>query len=384
MKANALQTININIRESNKFKVIKMNKVITLLMLLLFLASCEEQNRGLKTKEEIEKYSIACVKHFLNELHDGDDDARKRCVVYSLSENDSTTLYDIAKSMNVDWDPGEVKIDTTVKFIVDSTSWEHEGKLSYVVVNTHYKGRQASFAVTFDHDFHSEDGISTLNLFLGSEGKAIIVDSQGFLPAKNKEYEKKAKAHIAFSERWDLMSYVLSEKSIGYIKKADSFLYSIKCGEPNYVNYRSGKIFGKFVLPADSASQAILNEVEFKYNLKDIVNKKIDLSFRPCEVKYTTGISFLFENGEIVDSRGVFDGAQYCVAKYSQYELTYQEIFPLFCDTDQAWLKLIQDVVERKKQDEELRRSLEELERIKEEQGIDYIDYQGNPHYKSE
>lgn len=47
-------------------------------------------------------------------------------------------------------------------------------------------------------------------------------------------------------------------------------------------------------------------------------------------------------------------------------------------------LKDIKDAIEKKKQDEELQKSLEELNRKMEENGVDYFDYQGNPHYKSE
>ena len=95
-----------------------MRKIISFLVIILLFTSCEEQQKKeAKTKEEIENYSISCVKHFLEELHDDDDDARERCVVYEIGKNDSTTLYDTARSMNVDWHPDEVKIDTIVDFI---------------------------------------------------------------------------------------------------------------------------------------------------------------------------------------------------------------------------------------------------------------------------
>lgn len=60
-----------------------MRKIISFLVIILLFTSCEEQQKKeAKTKEEIENYSISCVKHFLEELHDDDDDARERCVVY--------------------------------------------------------------------------------------------------------------------------------------------------------------------------------------------------------------------------------------------------------------------------------------------------------------
>ena len=81
-----------------------MKKILLFIVIIFLFTSCgEQEKKEAKTKEEIENYSISCVKHFLEELHDGDDDARKRCVVYEVGKNDSTTLYDAAKSMNVDY-----------------------------------------------------------------------------------------------------------------------------------------------------------------------------------------------------------------------------------------------------------------------------------------
>lgn len=111
-----------------------MRKIISFIVLILLFASCgEQEKKEAKTKEEIETYSISCVKHFLEKLHDGDDDARERCVVYEVGKNDSTTLYDAAKSMNVDWNPDEVTIDTIVDFVLE------EEELKYVVVKAAYK-----------------------------------------------------------------------------------------------------------------------------------------------------------------------------------------------------------------------------------------------------
>ena len=120
-----------------------MKKILLFIVIIFLFTSCgEQEKKEAKTKEEIENYSISCVKHFLEELHDGDDDARKRCVVYEVGKNDSTTLYDAAKSMNVDWNPDDVKIDTIVDFILE------EEELKYVVVKATYKNKHAKFAAT--------------------------------------------------------------------------------------------------------------------------------------------------------------------------------------------------------------------------------------------
>lgn len=194
-----------------------------------------------------------------------------------------------------------------------------------------------------------------------------------------------------FTEKWDLMSILLSKKSLDYISKANSFLNSAKLGTPNYTNYRSGKIFGTYVL-TDSINQTLLSGVDFKIKLKDIVYRKIDLSFRPCEVNYTKNISFFFESGEIVDTRGIFNFPDYCKNKYGSYEFcplllkagnTYY-IWENYKTTDMTILKDIKGAVEKKKEREEFLRLTEELNRKMEENGVDYIDYQGNPHYKSE
>lgn len=368
-----------------------MKKILLFIVIIFLFISCgEQEKKEAKTKEEIENYSISCVKHFLEELHDGDDDARKRCVVYEVGKSDSTTLYDAAKSMNVDWNPDDVKIDTIVDFILE------EEELKYVVVKATYKNKHAKFAVTFDHSYYS-DGLTPSykidGLYSGSEGKSIIIDSEGFLPSKSKEYEKKVKVPIVFTEKWDLMSILLSKKSFDYISKANSFLNSAKLGTPNYTNYRSGKIFGTYVL-TDSINQTLLSGVDFKIKLKDIVYRKIDLSFRPCEVNYTKNISFFFESGEIVDTRGIFDFSEYCKNKYGSYEFCPQYlllkagntyyIWGDYKTTDMTILKDIKEAIEKKKEREEFLRLTGELNRKMEENGVDYFDSNGNPHYKSE
>ena len=149
-----------------------MKKILLFIVIIFLFTSCgEQEKKEAKTKEEIETYSIFCVKHFLEELHDGDDDARERCVVYEVSKNDSTTLYDAAKSMYVDWNPDDVKIDTIVDFILE------EEELKYVVVKATYKNKHAKFAVTFDHSYYSGYSAPSYKidgLYSGSEGKALI------------------------------------------------------------------------------------------------------------------------------------------------------------------------------------------------------------------
>lgn len=394
-----------------------MRKIISFLVIILLFTSCEEQQKKeAKTKEEIENYSISCVKHFLEELHDDDDDARERCVVYSVSKNDSitgydfdsqgkvvvysvgnndsTTLYDAAKSMNVNWNPDEVKIDTIVDFILE------EDELKYVVVKATYKGKHVKFAVTFDHSYNSGYAAPSYKIdsvYSGSEGKAIIVDSKGFLPTKSNKYERKAKVPIMFTEKWDLMSILLSKKSLDYINKANSFLNSAKLGVPNYTNYRPGKVFGKYVL-TDSINQTCLSRIDFKFKLKDIVDKKIFLSSTSCEVscevKYTKNISFFFEYETIVDTRGIFNFSEYCRNKYGNFEFCPQYLLWKIGDkyyiwgdyktTDMTILKDIKEAIERKKDREEFLRLTKELNRKMEENGVDYFDCYGNPHYKSE
>ena len=358
-----------------------MRKIFFLALAIILVSSCEErQYEGRKTKEQINRYAISCVKQFLEELHDGDDDARERCALFEVGKNDSTTLYDVAKLQGVDWNPDEVEIDTTLEFVTD-TAWDDDVTLKYVVVNTKYKDKQAKFAVIFNHSIYEGNGWFDIDgRYNGSEGKTIIADSKGFLSDKTIEYSVKANAYISFSDKWDLMSYTLSKKSMKYLQITNSFLNSVRKGKPSYIHYPSGKSFGNFLL-ADSLYTASLKEINFEFVFKYVVGNRVTLSNILCKIKYTNDISFYLSYGEIQDTKGIFDGIQYCMAKYKKYELL--DLYPAFYETDKELLDHIKSAVERKKSQEETIRLFQELDRIKEERGIEYFDSQGNPHYKT-
>lgn len=336
-----------------------MRKIFYFLMIALFLASCEEaQKPGAKTMEEISKCSMSCVEHFIEEVYKGNDNARSRCFEYTLPDGVKATLFDVASTSNDKWNPDEVSVSENIETVCDN------GVLKYAIVKAKYHDKEAKFFVAFDKGFDKTQ-FSGDNELAGSEGKTVILDSEGFVSSKRTENAAKIGVQITFAENSDLIDYFLSKFAVDNVSKSKGFLKSLLSTAPNYKDYPNGKSFGSHILK-DSIKIAELREVKYDVNLQMVLarmtNGEIQLSGIPCEIVYTRDISLSLENGKITKSIGLFDCVSYCQTKYGNTEFVPGAFFYTNRETtDEELLQDIKKAYDAKKELEEMRRLSKEI-----------------------
>ena len=336
-----------------------MRKILYFLMIALFLVSCEEaQKPGAKTMEEISKYSKSCVEHFIEEVYKGNENARSRCFEYTLPDGVKATLFDVASTSNDKWNPDEVSVSENIETICNN------GVLKYAIVKAKYHDKEAKFFVAFDKGFDKTQ-FSGDNELAGSEGKTVILDSEGFVSSKRTENAAKIGVQITFAENSDLIDYFLSKFAVDNVNKSKEFLKSLLSTAPNYKDYPNGKSFGSHILK-DSIKIAELREVKYDVNLEMVLarmsNGEIQLSGIPCEIVYTRDISLSLENGKITKSIGLFDCVSYCQTKYGNTEFVPGAFFYTNRETtDEELLQDIKKAYDAKKELEEMRRLSKEI-----------------------
>lgn len=291
-----------------------MKRFISLLAIATFLlsvVSCDYQKQETKTKEEIKRYSINCVSSFLEKVYKQSDSGRDWCFAYTLPNGNNVTLYDAAIELGVKWNPDEVNIQKDIELVCDSNNI-----LKYVEVNAVYKGKTAIFRVGFDKGLVDHPETMSSSIYRGSNGTTVILDSEGFLPDKIAEQEKKQHIKFHFGAQNDLINYMLTKGVADYKRRADFFF---DAAERHNLDYRDskkrGKLLSRYVLD-DSIKTARLIGFEYNQNLLKTLdnitdNGTIELYAQPCVLKYTNSVS-VYMRKYAYDSMGFIDWTQYC------------------------------------------------------------------------
>ena len=265
--------------------------IISLAAILFTVTSCEEnQKQEAKTREEIAQYSTNCVKSFLKKLYKHDESARDLCYAYTLSDGRLATLYDVATQLEVSWNPDEVNVQDNIETICTEY-----GTLKYVEVYANCQGKRAKFRVGFNKGMFNPLETTQPITFSGSEGRTVILDSEGFLPEKIADEENKQHVKFTFGSKNDMINYLMMKEMPDYSKRATAFFQTAIKGQIDYRDeYKTGRKIGKYTL-VDSIKTAELIGFEYKQGMKDILDGiytdgKIEIFGFPCVLKYTNGI----------------------------------------------------------------------------------------------
>ena len=274
-------------------------------IILYSIITCDYQKQEAKTKEEITRYSVNCVKSFIEKVYKQKDSGKDLCFAFTLP-NGEVTLYDAATELGVKWNPDEVNIQKNVELVCDSNNI-----LKFVEVTANYHGKKAIFRVGFDIGLVDYSETMNSSLFAGSKGSTVILDSEGFLPNKTGDEEKKQHIKFSFKTQNDMINYMLSKEAMDYNERAALFLKEASYGKLNYRDSeKRGNQIGERVL-TDSIKTAKLIGFEYGQDLKSVIKTiskegVIELYTQPCHLIYTNNVG-VYMKKYAYDSEGVVD-----------------------------------------------------------------------------
>lgn len=330
-------------------------------IILYSIITCDYQKQEAKTKEEITRYSVNCVKSFIEKVYKQKDSGKDLCFAFTLP-NGEVTLYDAATELGVKWNPDEVNIQKNVELVCDSNNI-----LKFVEVTANYHGKKAIFRVGFDIGLVDYSETMNSSLFAGSKGSTVILDSEGFLPNKTGDEEKKQHIKFSFKTQNDMINYMLSKGAMDYNERAALFLEDAANGELDYRDSdERGKILGDYVL-VDSIKTARLIAFEYNQELIQMLDKindegKIDLYYQPCILKYTNNISVYMQE-YAYDSMGIVDWTQYWGTAYDGSHSAF--LFILLSTNEYTDIQLFDSTQEELKRERNFIETQRAIERLK-------------------